>query len=205
MRCCPTTAQTGTSMIRLCVAQSCTWCPQVTNNLFCSPGSTPSCECGRKVGHKKESRKGAFDHHDTLETGMPSEVYFFDSNPSSHNSQGADWLLRHSKLTTLYTVCYEIKYTVTRLSCVRSKIQQLCLIYYALDLGDTCWDELLAAWFLQVQQILSKTTHTCLVLARSKPLMTACTTDTCLVQQIEAQSNPCAVAMSELNAWGKPL
>ena len=24
--------------------------------------------CGRKAGHKKESRKGAFDHHDTLET-----------------------------------------------------------------------------------------------------------------------------------------
>ena len=28
--------------------------------------------------------------------------------------------------------------------------QQLCLIRYALDLGDTFLDELLAAWFLQV-------------------------------------------------------
>jgi hypothetical protein len=46
----------------------------------------------------------------------------------------ADWLLRHSKLTTLYTVSYEIKYTAAGLSCVRSKIQQLCLICYALDL-----------------------------------------------------------------------
>ena len=95
-------------------------------------------------------------------------VHLFDSNPNSHNSQGADWLLRHSKLMTLYTVFYEIKYTATGLSCVYSKIQQLCLIHYALDLGDTCWDELLVAWFLQVQQILSNTTNTCLVLARSR-------------------------------------
>ena len=129
----------------------------------------------------------------------------FDSNPSSQNSRGVDWLLRHSKLMTLYTVSYEIKYTAAGLSCIHNKIQQLCLIRYALDLGDTCWDELLAIWFLQVQQILSKTTDTCLVLARSKPLMTTSTTDTCLVQQTKAQSNPCAVAMSELNAWGKSL
>ena len=30
-------------------------------------------------------------------------------------------------------------------------------------------------------------------------------TDTCIVYQIEAQSNPCTVANSELNAGGKPL
>jgi len=119
---------------------------------------------------------------------------------------------------TLYTLSYEIKYTATGLFCVCSKIQQLCLIRYALDLGDTFLDELLDAWFLQVQQILLKTTNTCLVLARSKPLMTSSTTDTCLVlarskalmttsttdmclvQQTEAQSNPCMVVMSELNA-----
>ena len=95
------------------------------------------------------------------------------------------------KLMTLYTVSYEIKYTTAELSCVHSKIQQLCLIRYTLDLGDTCWDELLAAWFLQVQQILSKTTDTCLVLARSKSLMTTSTTYTCLVQQTKAQRNPC--------------
>ena len=83
---------------------------------------------------------------------------------------------------------------------MHNKIQQLCLIRYALYLGDTCLDELLAAWFLQVQQILSKTTDTCLVLARSKPLMTTSTIDTCLVQQTKAQSNPCAVSRSELNA-----
>jgi hypothetical protein len=59
-------------------------------------------------------------------------------HPSSHNSRGVDWLLRHSKLMTLYTVSYEIKYIAAGLSCVRSKIQQLCLIRYALDLGDTC-------------------------------------------------------------------
>jgi len=37
------------------------------------------------------------------------------------------------------------------------KMQQLCLLRCALDRGDTCSDELLAAWFLQIQQILSKT------------------------------------------------
>ena len=37
------------------------------------------------------------------------------------------------------------------------KMQQLCLLRCALDQGDTCLDELLAAWFLQIQQILSKT------------------------------------------------
>ena len=109
-----------------------------------------------------------------------SILYFFDFNRSSHNSRGVGWLLWHSKLTTLYTVSYEIKYTTARLSCVHSKIQQLCLIRYALDIGDTCWDELLAAWFLHVQQILLKTTDTCLVLARSKPLMTTSTTNTCI-------------------------
>jgi hypothetical protein len=36
------------------------------------------------------------------------------------------------------TSCYEIKYIVARLSCVRSKIQQLCLICYAIDIGDSC-------------------------------------------------------------------
>jgi len=30
-------------------------------------------------------------------------------------------------------------------------------------------------------------------------------TDTCLVYQTEAQSNPCVVANSELDAGGKPL
>ena len=74
MRCCPTTARTTASTIRHHATRSCTRCPQVTSNLFCFPGSTPSCECGRKVGHKKESRKGAFDHHDTLETWMPGAV-----------------------------------------------------------------------------------------------------------------------------------
>jgi hypothetical protein len=157
MRCCPTTARTTTSTIRHHAAQSCTWCPQVTSNLFYSPGSTPRCECGRKAGHKKESRKGAFDHHDTLETWMLGAVMmglfctFFDSNSSSHNSQGVDWLLWHSKLMTLYAVSYKIKYTVTGLSCVCSKIQQLCLIHYALDLR----------WYL-----LRRTPH-CMVLASS--------------------------------------
>ena len=37
------------------------------------------------------------------------------------------------------------------------KMQQLCLLCCALDQGDTCSDELLAAWFLQIQRILSKT------------------------------------------------
>ena len=58
----------------------------------------------------------------------------FYSNLGSHNNRGADWLLWHSKLMTLYTMSYQIKYTVARLSCVHSKIQQLCLICYALDL-----------------------------------------------------------------------
>jgi hypothetical protein len=85
-----------------------------------------------------------------------SFLYLFETNLSSHNSRGVDWLIRHLKLTTLYIVSYEIKYTAARLSCVRSKIQLLCLIHCALDLGDTCWDELLTAWFLQVQQIFIK-------------------------------------------------
>jgi hypothetical protein len=54
----------------------------------------------------------------------------------------------------LYIVSYEIKYTAGGLSCIRSKIQQLCLIYYALDLGDTLRYELLTAWFMQVQILL---------------------------------------------------
>ena len=37
------------------------------------------------------------------------------------------------------------------------KMQQLCLLRCALDRGDTYSDELLAAWFLQSQQILSRT------------------------------------------------
>ena len=78
-------------------------------------------------------------------------VLLFDSNLRSHNSQGADWLLWHSKLMTLYTVSYEIKYTAVGLSCVRSKIQQLCLIRYAIDLR----------WYL-----LRWTPH-CMVLASS--------------------------------------
>jgi hypothetical protein len=63
-----------------------------------------------------------------------SFLYFFYSNPSSHNNRGASYLLWHSKLMNPYTMSYEIKYTVARLSCVWSKIQQLCLIHYALDL-----------------------------------------------------------------------
>ena len=54
-------------------------------------------------------------------------------------------------------VSYEIKYTTIGLSYVRSKSQQLWLLCSALDQGETCSDELLAAWFFQVQQILSKT------------------------------------------------
>jgi len=37
------------------------------------------------------------------------------------------------------------------------KMQQLCLLHSALDRGDTCLDEPLTAWILQIQQILSKT------------------------------------------------
>ena len=51
---------------------------------------------------------------------------------------------------------YEIKYAAARLSCVRSKSQQLWLLHSALDRGKTCSDELFTAWFFQVQQILSK-------------------------------------------------
>jgi len=51
-------------------------------------------------------------------------ILLFDSNPSNHNSRGADWLLWHPKLRTLYTMSYEIKYTMAGLSCVHSKIQQ---------------------------------------------------------------------------------
>jgi hypothetical protein len=32
------------------------------------PCMVDESEVGKKAGHKKESRKGAFDHHDTLET-----------------------------------------------------------------------------------------------------------------------------------------
>ena len=85
-----------------------------------------------------------------------SFLYFFYSNPSSHNSRGANWQLWHSKLMTLYTASYEIKYIAGRLYCIRSKSQQLWLIRFALDRGETCSDELLVAWFFQVQQILSK-------------------------------------------------
>ena len=63
------------------------------------------------------------------------------------------------KLNLLYyIVSYEIKYAaVAGLSCVRSKSQQLWLLRSALDQGETCLDELLAAWFFQVQHILLKT------------------------------------------------
>ena len=52
---------------------------------------------------------------------------------------------------------YEIKYAAAGLSCIRSKSQQLWLLRSALDQGETCSDVLLAAWYFQVQQILSKT------------------------------------------------
>ena len=52
---------------------------------------------------------------------------------------------------------YEIKNATTELSCIRSKSQQLWLLHSALDQGETCSNVLLATWFFQVQQILSKT------------------------------------------------
>ena len=52
---------------------------------------------------------------------------------------------------------YEIKYAAARLSYVCSKSQQLWPLRSVLDQGETCLDELLATWFFQVQQILSKT------------------------------------------------
>ena len=74
-------------------------------------------------------------------------ILLFDSNPSNHNSRGEDWLLWH------FILSYEIKYIAGRLYCIRSKSQQLWLIRFALDRGETCSDELLVAWFFQVQQI----------------------------------------------------
>ena len=43
------------------------------------------------------------------------------------------------------------------LSCIRSKSQLLWLLRSTLDQGETCLDELIAAWFFQGQQNLSKT------------------------------------------------
>ena len=59
-----------------------------------------------------------------------------------------------------YTFYYQTRdqMDIGRLSSMCSKkMQQLCLLYCALDRGDTCSDELLAGWFLQIQQILLKT------------------------------------------------
>ena len=75
-----------------------------------------------------------------------------------------------------FILSYEIKYTAGGLSSIRSKSQQLWLLCSALDRGETCSNEPFAAWFFQVQQILSKTrvgsieikgTHECLAYYRS--------------------------------------
>ena len=110
-------------------------------------------ECVRKAGHKKWFKKRSFWHAWDLNAWCGCDrsfLYLFHSNPSSHSSRGADWLLWH------FIMSYKIKYTAGKLYCVRSKSQQLWLICSALHWGETCSDELLAAWFFQVQQILSK-------------------------------------------------
>jgi hypothetical protein len=139
MCCCPTNARTIASMIRHRATRSCTQCPQVTSNLFCSPGSTPSCECGRKARHKKELRKGAFDHHDTLETWMPGVVvmglFCTFLLQSKQSQQSRSWLVAMTFKTDdpLYCFLWDQIYS-DRTFLRRRKIQQLCLIHYALDL-----------------------------------------------------------------------
>ena len=114
-------------------------------------------ECGKKAKHKKWIEKKSFSplwHAWDLNAWCSCDrsfLYLFHYNPNSHNSWGTDWLLWH------FILSYEIKYTAGGLSCVRSKSQQLWLLRSALDRGETCSDELLAAWSFQVQQILSKT------------------------------------------------
>jgi hypothetical protein len=79
------------------------------------------------------------------------------------------------------------------------KMQHLCLLRCALDQAKTYSNELLVAWLLQVQQFYQ--THankTSWVHHGAEPLMTTTTTDMCLVHQIEAHSNHCVVAKSEM-------
>ena len=54
-------------------------------------------ECGRKARHKKWIEKKSFWHAWDLNARCSCDRYFlylFDSNPSSHNSRGADWRVK---------------------------------------------------------------------------------------------------------------
>ena len=52
---------------------------------------------------------------------------------------------------TLITIQRQIKWTVADFLVRAVKMQHLCLLHCALDRAETCLDELLAAWLLQVQ------------------------------------------------------
>ena len=111
-----------------------------------------------KLDTRSESRERAFDHHDTLDTWMPSAVViglfctYFTPIQAITTVEGQT----DCHFVWHFILSYEIKYSAGGLSCVRNKSQQLWLIRSALDRCKTYLDELLAAWFFQVQQILSK-------------------------------------------------
>ena len=112
-----------------------------------------------KLDTRSESRERDFDHHDTLDTWMPSAVVIglFCTYLTPIQAfiavmgQTDCYSVRH------FILSYEIKYLAGGLSCVRSESQQLWLLRSALDWGETCLDELLTVWFFQSQQNLLKT------------------------------------------------
>ena len=110
------------------------WCNAIrerrgdTPFIYSLHGWQECSECGRKLDTRRNRSKELLTTMTCLRLECLVRLWWvfsvllFDSTPSGHNSRGADWLLRHSKLTTLYTVSYKIKYTAVGLSCVHNKI-----------------------------------------------------------------------------------
>jgi hypothetical protein len=55
------------------------------------------------------------------------------------------------------TIRQKIQWTAGDFLACAVKMLHLCLLHCALDQAETCSDELIAAWLLQVQQFLSDT------------------------------------------------